>query len=480
MKNAVLILHKFPRTIHMITLALLALGVAMCAQAQTVTAVASFNGQIAGSPVAPVQATDGNFYGVAGVGGVHGDGVIYRLTPTGILGGLHSFCTQEPRCADGKDVTVSPILGSDGNLYGVTSYGGSSNTGIIYRVTLDGNFTVVYNMCPTNTCPDGTAVSWLTEGSDGNFYGATFDGGKFNAGEIFRVSPSGEFKVLYPFCSLADCADGGLAQSPPIQGIDGNFYGVASGGGSMQGGVMYKLTPSGTYSVVRNFCSYTTSDCKGAQPLSIMQDASGDFFGVTDFAGVVGAGVLFEITSTGQYKALHSFDAVEGYPVPGLTLGNDGNIYGKTVGGAGLNGGTIFNVTSAGVYTRVYAFSDDCLVGCSPYWGPLYQGTDGILYGANSYGGSSNAGTVFGLDNGLSPLVKTVPVAGKVGKRVLILGNGLTGTTSVMFNGVAAAFTVESDTYLKAKVPAGATTGTVSVVTPSGTLNSNPQFIVTK
>jgi uncharacterized protein (TIGR03437 family) len=69
---------------------------------------------------------------------------------------------------------------------------------------------------------------------------------------------------------------------------------------------------------------------------------------------------------------------------------------------------------------------------------------------------------------------------GPVGQSVLILGNGLTGSTSVTFNGVAAAFTVESDTYISAKVPAGATTGAVSVVTPSGTLKSNPQFVVTK
>jgi uncharacterized protein (TIGR03437 family) len=77
-------------------------------------------------------------------------------------------------------------------------------------------------------------------------------------------------------------------------------------------------------------------------------------------------------------------------------------------------------------------------------------------------------------------LVKTVPVAGPIGNPVLILGNNLTGSTSVTFNGVAAEFTVESDTYIKAAVPAGATTGMVSVVTSAGTLNSNPQFVVTK
>jgi uncharacterized protein (TIGR03437 family) len=75
-------------------------------------------------------------------------------------------------------------------------------------------------------------------------------------------------------------------------------------------------------------------------------------------------------------------------------------------------------------------------------------------------------------------LVETVPVAGPVGQSVIILGNGLTGSTSVTFNGVEAAFTVQSDTYIKATVPTGASTGVVSVVTPSGTLKSNPQFVV--
>ena len=73
-----------------------------------------------------------------------------------------------------------------------------------------------------------------------------------------------------------------------------------------------------------------------------------------------------------------------------------------------------------------------------------------------------------------------MPAGGRVGKQVLILGNGLTGSTSVTFNGIPATFTVESDTYIQATVPAGATTGKVSVETASGILNSNPQFVVTK
>jgi uncharacterized repeat protein (TIGR03803 family) len=451
------------------------------AQAQTVTPLATFNSQFASGPVAPIQATDGNFYGTAG-GGTHGEGVIYRVTPEGRLSSLYNFCSQ-PNCADGEAGTSSPLLGSDGNLYGVTSYGGSNNSGTIYQLTLSGKLTVLYNFCPPNSCSGGTDSYGLLEGSDGNFYGTTFEGGNSNLGTIFRISPSGDFKVLYNFCALANCVDGVLPQSPPIQGIDGNFYGVVTGGGSMQGGALYKLTPSGTYSVVRNFCSYGNGPCDGAQPESIVQDASGNFFGIAEFGGPENYGTVFEITSENQFKALHSFDEVSGYPLPGLALGSDGNIYGKTTGnGAGLNDGTLFETAPEGVFTQVYSFSY-CSTGLTPWWGPLFQGTDGIFYAATIYGGNSDCsggGTIFALDNGLSPLVKTAPTAGKVGRRVLIIGNGLTGSTSVTFNGVEAAFTVESDTYIKATVPTGATTGSVSVVTPSGTLKSNPQFVVSK
>jgi hypothetical protein len=110
--------------------------------------------------------------------------------------------------------------------------------------------------------------------------------------------------------------------------------------------------------------------------------------------------------------------------------------------------------------------------------GPLLQGTDGWNNQLRAQGDDN--GTIFKLATGLGPLVETVPTGGKVGNSVLILGNGLIGTSSVKFNGAEAIFTVESDTYNKATVPAGATTGTVSVVTPRETRKSNPRFVVTK
>jgi hypothetical protein len=159
-------------------------------------------------------------------------------------------------------------------------------------------------------------------------------------------------------------------------------------------------------------------------------------------------------------------------------VANDGNLYGTTTNG--ISNGNIYQITPEGIYTSLYTFCNPTR--CNAYYATygLLQGTDGILYGATAYGGSHSSGIAYSFANNLSPLVKTVPVAAAVGARVIILGNGLTGSTSVTFNGVSAAFTVNSYTYITATVPTGATTGTVSVVTPSGTLNSNPQFRVTK
>ena len=104
------------------------------------------------------------------------------------------------------------------------------------------------------------------------------------------------------------------------------------------------------------------------------------------------------------------------------------------------------------------------------------QATDGILYGTTFIGGTSNEGTVYSLSAGLDPFVETLPGLSRVDRRVIILGNNLTGSTAVSFNGTAATFTVVSDTEITATVPAGATTGFVTVATPGGTLTSNKKF----
>ena len=438
--------------------AVVSFSLAVRAQAQTLSYLAVFDGTDGNGPIGSlIQATDGNFYGYAGF--------VFRMTPTGELKAVYDWCP--PHAITCPYSTSGPVLGVDGNLYGVTSAGGvGTNSGTFYRLTLDGDLTTLWTFCPQFACapgPNGIAL-----GSDGNFYGTSYIG----QGSIFRISPTGNFKLLHSFCSLPNCADGDLAYSPPIQGIDGSLYGVSPLGGAYGGGVVYELTLAGTYSVVHNFCDNYSGPCKdGSFPNSLVQDAHGNFFGTTNLGGTLGWGTLFEITAKGQFFVLHDFAVKQAFASK-LILANDGNLY-------GFGGATIFESSLRGDVTWLQSF-ECCKEGHDPN-GPLFQATDGNLYGTTTGGPYViGKGTVFKLSSGLSPLVKTVPVAGKAGQSVIILGNHLTGTTGVTFNGVQAAFTVESDTYIKATVPAGATTGIVSVVTPSGKLNSNPQFVVTK
>ncbi len=478
---------------YAVAFAAITFSLAVGAEAQTVTTnLADFSYFKNGSrPVAAVvQGTDGNFYGVTEAGGpTNGDGTFFRMTPAGQLTDLYNFCSKT-HCTDGIGPYAAPVLGSDGNFYGVTPYGGAvaataSGSGTVYKMTSAGKITTLYTFCRSKTCTDGQYPNGMILGTDGNFYGTTYQGGQFNGGELFSISASGKLTVLHSFCTSAPCTEGNGPEFPPIQGSDGNFYGTTGHGGTAGVGVVYELTPAGVYTVLHSFCE--NSSCEdGWPPTQIVQDASGNIFGTAQSGGTAGSGTVFEITSKHLFKVLHSFDYYGSNPGTGMTLANDGNLYGSAEGpGVAGSGGTLFKITPAGVFTQLHVFTYCGTTGYIPV-SPLFQGTNGILYGTTLFGGNdtsagcSGDGTIFSLSDGFSPLVKTVPTGGKVGNTVLILGNGLKGTSSVKFNGVKASFTVKSDTYIQATVPAGATTGIVSVVTPSGTLNGNPQFVVTK
>jgi uncharacterized repeat protein (TIGR03803 family) len=182
----------------------------------------------------------------------------------------------------------------------------------------------------------------------------------------------------------------------------------------------------------------------------------------------------------GILTVLHAFNHDDGaMPTGSLIQATDGNFYGTTFsGGSNAAIGTIFKITPGGVFTELYDFVNNS-TGESP-WAGLIQGTDGTLYGTTSFGGTGacgpGCGTVFSLGMGLDPFVKAAPPYGRVGRSVTILGSNLTGTTAVSFNGSAATFTVVSGTEIRTTIPAGATTGLLSVVTPGGTLSSNAVF----
>ncbi|MGA8429907.1 MAG: choice-of-anchor tandem repeat GloVer-containing protein [Candidatus Sulfotelmatobacter sp.] len=256
----------------------------------------------------------------------------------------------------------SLVQGTDGNSYGVTFQGGVSancqalgvnqGCGTIFKMTPGGTLTTIYDFCQQSGCTDGYIPTGITLSSNGNFYGTTYAGGTYGQGTVFRVTPRGILTSLYSFCVQANCADGRIPLGGIIQASDGNWYGTTFGGGN----------PG---------CGY-------------------------------GCGTVFRVTPAGQLTTLYTFPS-SGNPAAPLIQGRDGNLYGTATGNSGNSGSsTIFRITLSGTFTTVYQFDQPADI----YYG-LVQGSDGNFYGTTAIGGSNSAsncslgcGTVFKLTPG--------------------------------------------------------------------------------
>jgi uncharacterized repeat protein (TIGR03803 family) len=408
-------------------------------------------------------------------------------TLTTLYSFLDSFGSRPPDDPSGL------IQATGGNLYGTTFNGGANGSGTVFRITPSGMLTTLYSFCPLSGCLDGGGpYAGLVQATNGDLYGTTCcygPHGAGTAGTIFKITPSGTLTTLHSFCSQTGCPDGAGPYGALVQATNGDLYGTTSQSGAYGGGTVFKITPSGTLTTLHSFCSQTGCP-DGSPPTGLVQAASGDFYGTTMYGGASGLGTIFRITPSGTLATLYSFvcsqsacpDGTE--PSAGLVQATDGNLYGTANGGANA-GGTIFKITPSGTLTTLYSFcfQTGCTDGAYPSAG-LVQATNGNFYGTTSEGGIGGActgggcGTVFRLSVGLGPFVITRPTSGEVGAAVMILGTDLTGATSVSFNGTAATFTVVSRSLITTTIPAGATTGFVTVATPTGTLKSNVKFRV--
>jgi uncharacterized repeat protein (TIGR03803 family) len=453
--------------------------------AQTLTVLHSFDGTDGSNPWGGlVQAANGDFYGTTSGGGANSQGTIFKITPGGVFSTVYNFCSQGGMaCTDGEQPRMGLLLDSNGYLYGTTLFGGANNRGTIFNFApSSGVLTTLYSFCNLASCADGWApYGTLLQAYSGYIYG-TNQAGKYNAGTIFDTA--GGLTTLHSFCATSGCLGGAHPNSGLIQSGSGVFYGTTTYGGANESacggngcGTVYKLTGD-TVTRLYSFCSEPdcTDGAEGTYPSGLALGPNGNIYGVTESGGLYNQGTVFEMTPSGGLTTLWSFCAQSGCPdgqVPlgGLTLGSDGNFYGTTSGGYG----TIYQITPSGALTTLASF--DNTNGGAPFVPPV-QGTNGDFYGTTYMDGPGGGGVIYRLSTGLAPFVKTAPTGGKVGAAVKILGNKLTGATSVTFNGTAAVFTVASATEITTKVPSGATTGTVQVVTPTATLDSNMPFNV--
>jgi uncharacterized repeat protein (TIGR03803 family) len=412
------------------------------------------------NPGFAVQGRDGNLYSTSNDGGTDNAGTVFKTTPAGQVSVLYSFDG-----VTGALPSSGLTLGTDGNFYGSTFENGPTNYGTVFKISSKGKLTTLHGFDDGDgAAPWGAPI----EGTNGDFYGTTANGGSGGCGTVYRVTSKGSFATLYAFDGTHGCQP----SAPLTLGNDGNFYGTTIYGGTTGAGAIFKITPAGVITLLHSF-----DGTHGAQPFApLIQASDGNFYGTTVDGGAYVDGVAFEIRPAGGFTDLHDFDPSQdgGEPFSALVEGTNGVLYGTTILGGAFNAGTIYSIPlGGGGLNALYSF--DGTSGTAP-GAALNQNTNGSFYGDSAWGGSDNFGTFYSFSVGLSPFIRLVSTSGKVGATVEILGQGFTGTTAVSFNGVAATFHVDSQTYLTATVPTGATSGFVTVTTPKGVLKSNQVF----
>jgi uncharacterized repeat protein (TIGR03803 family) len=195
----------------------------------------NFTGPDGATPnAALVLASNGNLYGTTAAGGAFGHGTVFGLTPEGTFKTIYTFCPAAG-CADGNGPS-GLVPATDGSLYGVTSAGGANNSGTVFRISLSGALTTLYSFCPQPGCADGSQpLVPLTAANDGNFYGITSAGGATTQGTLFQITPGGVFTKLFDYAGTIPFLNSGL-----LQATDGNFYGVEASNSS--DGSVYRLS----------------------------------------------------------------------------------------------------------------------------------------------------------------------------------------------------------------------------------------------
>jgi uncharacterized repeat protein (TIGR03803 family) len=357
------------------------------------TTLVSFNGTNGATPACTLlQSSDGNFYGTTEYGGDPQGwqlGTVFKMTTNGTLSILASL-------PGSYDPGLSPmgglVQGANGLLYGTTSAGGDGpavgGEGTVFMITTNGGHTATVILFDG---PNGDSPrAGLLKGTDGNLYGTTYKGGGYISsdpkeegyGTVFGIV-SGPFWILHSFSG----ADGAYPLCGLSQGTDGNLYGATSSGTVFRLNLHDQTPPFFT-----NLVSFAGTTNGGSPHAAPIQGVDGSLYGTTAL-GWGNNGTVFRLAMNGVLTTLHSFSSdVE--PQGALVQGASGSLYGTTAYGGTCNCGTLFKITTNGVFTTLVSFTGPN--GANPMAG-LILGSDGSLYGTTSSGGTYNSGTIFRL-----------------------------------------------------------------------------------
>lgn len=358
------------------------------ASANTEKVLYSFrDGDDGAVPAGPlIRDKDGNLYGTTIQGGTAGGpydlGTVFELMPDGSELVLHTFAGG----ADGS-YPFGLVRNANGNLYGATTVGGGDcNCGTIYRLRPSGKKTTLHVFTGGK---DGASPSGLAIDAHGDLYGFASSGGAHAHGVVFTISRHGKERVLYAFTG-AD--DGARPTGNPVFDASGNLYGNASAGGASGHGVVFRLTPDGTQSVLHAFAGGSDGSEPSGPPVL---DAKGNLLGTTAQGGSHNKGTVFEIAADGHETVLYAFagDTDGGTPESGVILDTSGNLYGGAYYGAYAQG-AVFKVTPVGHERVLYSFTGG-RDGFDPSYGGLVMDKRGNLYGTGMGGGTTGSGVVF-------------------------------------------------------------------------------------
>jgi uncharacterized repeat protein (TIGR03803 family) len=373
------------------------------AHAQTLTTLYTFTGGAdGGTPYAGlVLDSEGNLYGSTNVGGsglfgcIDGCGTVFKLDTAGQETVLHSFGQT---VTDGESPHGSLFRDPAGSLYGSTAFGGSYDSGTLFRVGTNGKEAVFSFSGGTN---GGFPDAGLVPDAAGNVYGTTTSRGSecppHGCGTVFKVNSSGKETVLYSF---AGGTDGSEPNSTLVRDSAGNLFGTTIQGGASGFGTVFEVNSAGKETVLYSFAG----EPDGSTPYAgLVMDSAGNLYGTTAEGGSYNSGTVFKLDPTGQETVLYNFcsqDCADGaLPYAGLIRDSAGNLYGTTLAGGGSSfEGTVFKLAPSGQETVLYSFSGYSDGGV-PYGG-LVMDSAGDLYGTTSQGGiyiagSPGYGTVF-------------------------------------------------------------------------------------
>jgi uncharacterized repeat protein (TIGR03803 family) len=451
--------------------------------------------------------SDGNFYGTCfSTPAGSGAGAIFKLTPAGVFTDLHDFTNVN----GDTEPLYAPIQAADGNYYGVTGYY-PYTCGNVYQLTAAG----VYKNLHTFSGSDCGPASSLIQGSDGNLYGTLYDcslGGTL--GCVYKISTAGVLKEIYGFTS----ASGYNPCTGVIQGKDGNLYGATNTGAANNFGSIYKLTTAGVFTDMHDFVQTTDASCVdnvGRTNVNLTQVTDGSFYGVNGSYGPTGEGSIYKLTSAKVFTDfLFPNPAVDGdAPLTTLLQNTNGLLYGTTPAGGPSScsscSGTFFSVTTGdAAFVNLEPTQKTAIVGAKVgMFGQGFSSSSIVKFAGVASTSITRSGTTYltavvpvGAKTGavtvttgsttltspqtfkVKPKITTFsPPSGSIGTLVTINGSGLIQATSVKFGTVkATTFTVVSDSEVTADVPSGLAPGavTISITTSGGTASSPTKFTV--